>query len=208
MVNFIALIGWNPGTDEELFTMDELVESFSLEGVQKSGGVFDEVKLRWINHHYLKKKNKSLLLDGLAAHVSEDLLAVFKNSTAAFEDLIERTEVLSDASRMEEGGEFAYYLEQPRYESEGLIWKKGTKEDTEEHLKKVSELLSVVNEFTAENTKEALWDYATEQGRGDVLWPLRYALSGREKSPDPFVLCEILGRDETLKRVSIALKEL
>ncbi|NQV88276.1 MAG: glutamate--tRNA ligase, partial [Parcubacteria group bacterium] len=64
------------------------------------------------------------------------------------------------------------------------------------------------NDFTKENIKNAIWDYATKEGRGSVLWPMRYALSGKEKSPDPFVLAEILGKKETEERLKIALDRL
>lgn len=102
-------------------------------------------------------------------------------------------------------------MSEPVYEAEKLsTWKAASKEETIEHLKKAIELLSnLPNEaIEANEAKELLWPYAEEKGRGNVLWPIRYALSGKDKSPDPFVCAGILGKAATLKRLETGLQSL
>jgi exopolyphosphatase/guanosine-5'-triphosphate,3'-diphosphate pyrophosphatase len=95
------------------------------------------------------------------------------------------------------------------YESEKLIWKKSDREKTIQHLEKVREIISENEEKNnPDEVKELLWNYAEEVGKGDVLWPTRYALSGRDKSPDPFTLISILGKEKTIQRIKNAINKL
>ena len=95
------------------------------------------------------------------------------------------------------------------YPVELLLWKKNPdKAKAREHLTKIKELLVAIDQFTAEAVKTALWPYAEANGKGDVLWPLRVALTGQEKSPDPFVSAAILGKSEALKRIDAAISVL
>ena len=119
---------------------------------------------------------------------------------------MERIEVISDIDTLIESGELSFFFETPEYETAALLWKKS--EDLNEmkvHLEKVRERIEPLNTFTVESIKEVVWDYATEAGRGNVLWPFRYALSGQDKSPDPFEIAEILGKEETLARIDTAV---
>lgn len=210
LINYLALLGWNPGTEEEVFTMEELIERFSLDQVQKGGAIFDEARLRWFNTEHLRKKSKDELLALITDREILDtkVIDMLSRSDALFRDLSERLEVLADIDRMDMDGEFDYLTERPSYDPEKLVWKKGTPESARTHLAQIISLLGEVSDFTEEKTKEAVWGYATEAGRGDVLWPMRYALSGRDKSPDPFVLADALGREETLARLQEALSKL
>ncbi len=163
MVNYLALLGWNPGTDQEIFIMEELIKEFSLEKIQKSGAIFDEKKLEWVNREHLKRlppeEQKALLLEKIK---DEDYI---------------KSALTLDISK--------------------ICWKDTGIEDTKKHLERVRELVG---------DDDAIMKYAEKAGRGSVLWPLRYALSGLEVSPDPFTLLEILGRDESLKRIEKAIK--
>jgi hypothetical protein len=95
-------------------------------------------------------------------------------------------------------------LNAPDIDQAKLAWKTENVEQAKAHLAKTMELLQAYNgNWNAEGVKSALWDYAESAGRGNVLWPMRYALSGRDKSPDPFVLADILGKDETLRRIQL-----
>jgi glutamyl/glutaminyl-tRNA synthetase len=105
-------------------------------------------------------------------------------------------------------GEIQYFFKKPEIKKEALVWKKGgTEKEATENLSIISEILEKLSEkdFTAEKVKNAIWKTAEEKGRGNVLWPLRVSLSGKEKSPDPFILCEIFGREETLRRIADAI---
>ena len=169
IINFLALLGWHPENDQELFGLEELVTEFQLERVQKGGAVFDQKKLDWFNRHYVQ------------------ILPPEKQR-----EYWERALVRD--------GEFNYFAGQPTYAKELL--------KNQIHFAKLQELLGVLPEdnFSTEKIKATIWDYATEVGRGEVLWPMRVALSGRDKSPDPFTLAATLGKEETLKRLAYAAK--
>lgn len=203
LVNFLALIGWNPGNDREFFTLDELCKEFSLEKVQKSSGVFDAKKLNWMNKEYIKKlppeKIDLLVLERIPENIKrlQKFNEVYEKILPLIVDRIER---FDEVTKMFESGDLDYFYGTPTYEKAML------KNLT--HLPKVVELLIALNvdNFTAENIKAALWDFATEAGRGEVLWPMRVALSGKQKSPDPFTLADVLGREETIARLNMAIK--
>lgn len=209
LINYLALLGWNPGTDEELFTLPELIERFDFGGIQKSGAVFDIEKLRWFNREYVKKLSaddfKKEARDRLPKKMTSLLSEV--DPEGRFERLLptiqDRTTILSDITRDAESGEydFAFFASEPLPEM--VAWKKdASPKDALPRLEKLAEILGTLPSFpSADEAKEAIWNYAEQEGRGEVLWPLRVALSGREKSPDPFTIISILGRDEALKRV-------
>lgn len=210
MANFLALIGWNPGGEEEIFSVQELIKEFSLEKVQKGGGVFNIEKLDWINKEHIKHLPKQVLEQLIEESIPDDVKKLKGYGKEMLLKIIpiitERIAKFSDIKEMAEAGELEYFFGQPEYEPEGLVWKKSNKEDTKKRLEKLQTLLHKIDkdQFTEIVVKEAVWDYAEKEGRGDVLWPMRFALSGRDKSPDPFVLAEVLGEEETLKRLKIA----
>lgn len=212
LLNFLALIGWNPGNDLELMSLDEMIEKFDLSAVQKSGAIFDKTKLDWMNKEYLKKGLEK------GEITAKDILpeAFMKNRgshqiKALFDTLFERIHRTNELSELVEKGEYLYFIQRPEYEASSLLWKKAPDAKiTSSRLEKVRELLESIpsDKFTKDETKNALWDFATKEGRGEVLWPLRFSLSGKAESPDPFTLCEILGKDETLNRIKIAIQKL
>jgi hypothetical protein len=119
---------------------------------------------------------------------------------AGLADVIaDRIEVFSDIDALIEGGEMEYFFEAPSLDPAKLVWKNSTKEETLEHLSKLSELIGKGGDIMA---------YAEEKGKGNVLWPLRYALSGKDRSPDPFSLIKVLGKEESASRVSSAIASL
>ena|SRR3989344_1927607 len=117
---------------------------------------------------------------------------------------------LSDLGEMEREGELGFFFKAPDYEAKELLWKgKGESSSAAGHLRKIKEIVdSLGEEFSAEEAKSTVWPYAEEAGRGDVLWPMRYSLSGKERSPDPFVIASTLGKTETLKRLETAIEKL
>lgn len=208
IINYVAMLGWNPGTDQEFFTIDELIKEFSLEKIQKGGAVFDVEKLKWFNKHYMDKLDRAVMIEEIekrmiGTDISKDML------DRLVPTLIERISVFSDIDEMKEKGELLMYTSGPEYEKESLIWKTSTQKETLENLKKVLEIFESKDDFSSKDTiKEYVWDYAEEKGRGNVLWPLRYALSGKDKSPDPFDLTYILGKNIAIERIKYALKKL
>lgn len=209
LINYLAFLGWNPGTEEELFTLDELIERFSIDKLQKSGAIFDEIKMRWFNHEHLKKLSDQEFTERLAAFAGETPLPPYLGHILSL--VRERSQTLGEALQALTDGEFAFMEDTIAYEPALLL--KGAKVDAtaaKQHLQKVAEMLEGIdpNDFTAEGTKEVIFPYATEQGRSGVLWPMRVALSGKEKSPDPFTLCALIGKEKTLERIAQASRVL
>lgn len=202
LLNYLALLGWNPGGTEEVFTLKELVSRFSLDRVHKGGAVFDIEKLKWFNFEHLKRLSDTEYGARLRAFAGREF-------DARLVPLIkERAQTLKEAADLLDEYNF---LGEITYEPELLLNKgKITKEDASKHLQALSGLLGSLEdgELTPERVKEVVMPYADEQGRGAVLWPLRVALSGREKSPDPFTLVALIGRDEALTRIAKALDSL
>ncbi len=209
LVNYLALLGWNPGTDEELFTLDELIKRFDLAGIQKSAAIFSVEKLRWFNREYIKQMPEADFDREVRARLPERLTALLESDeyqgrfARLLPTLRERTVVLSDISRDSEAGEYDFTFFPPKPMPTFLAWKgDSSPQDARPRLQRIAELLETLPEYpSTEETKTALWDYAEREGKGAVLWPLRVALSGEEKSPDPFTIAAILGRDETLRRI-------
>lgn len=210
ILNYLALLGWHPGTDQEFFTKEELIERFELSQIQKSGAMFDEVKLQWFNREYLLRVDSEQFTASSKKYFSASLLEKLEK-TGRLETLMpiirERIETLGDIRDMEAAGEFAYFVETPAYEKEQLLWKKEPDSiATRARLEEAVRLLESVEEahWNMHSVKKALWDFAEAEGKGNVLWPTRVALTGRNQSPDLFTVAGILGKDETIARVNTA----
>ena len=208
LLNFLALLGWNPGGDQEIISMDEMIEKFSLEKIQKAGAIFNPEKLLWFNRQYLLKLSDTDFIEKASPFLPEWLGSksdIFKRLLPILRD---KTHKLSDLTQVfEKGNELFFVKELPAYDSKLLLWK--NQPDTvltRTYLLKSRELLETIpdDQFTADTIKDTLWKYAEEKGRGDVLWPLRVALTGQEKSPDPFTSAFILEKAESLTRIEKA----
>ncbi|MBL7045262.1 MAG: glutamate--tRNA ligase [Parcubacteria group bacterium] len=215
LVNYMALLGWNPGTDRELFTLEKLIEEFKLENIQKGGAAFDIEKLNWFNREYIKRMSEDEVFENVKENLPTSIINMSEYSDAILRKIIpiisERMNVFGDIKQMSDDGELDYYFKNPEYNAKDLLWKQDTDLKTSsEHLKKIASLLEGINEndFIQDSVKEVVWGYAEEKGKGSVLWPMRYALSGRDKSPDPFALAEVLGKDETIYRLNNAINKI
>lgn len=198
--NFIAFLGWNPGTEKEIYSMEKLVKDFSLKKIQKSGAIFNIVRLDWLNKEYIKKANPDELKEWIKPYIPEPDFKIINL-------LKERINKLSDIKSLYDDGELNYFLKQPEYEKEKLLWREEKDlNNTKNILEKVIDIIKNIDEknFTQEDIKTAVWPYTEEKGRGNVLWPLRMALTGLDKSPDPLIISEILGKKEVLKRLEYA----
>jgi glutamyl/glutaminyl-tRNA synthetase len=118
--------------------------------------------------------------------------------------ITERMNCFSDIVTMASAGELDYYISAPEIDLEKLSWKGEGNDLAKQHITEAITLLTLLNsnEWNAESVKTAIWAYAETAGRGNVLWPIRFALSGRDKSPDPFTLAAILGKGETIARLT------
>lgn len=206
LLNFLALLGWNPGDDREILSKKELIKEFSLQKVQKGGAIFNIEKLNWMNKEYW--------VDGKVKQIAEDLSHSEIGKTLGTEQVVRLSATV--ASRIEyrgqvraliEAGELDYIPRLPAYDARRLLWnKKPDKTDARKHIETIIKMLDSTKELeTEEDVKSMLFPYAEKEGRGEVLWPLRFALSGQEKSLDPFNLIAILGKTESVARLKKAL---
>ena len=210
MVNFLALIGWNPGTDQEVFSMEELIETFSIEKIQKSGGAFNEEKLLWMNKQHLQKCDPNTQATYVEAALPERIRNLPDYSQERLwrllPSIIERVHITGEITEAAQAGEYDWAFSTPEVSIEMIKWKQDDSfEDALPRLKKAAELLAEADFDSPETIKTALWDYAEEVGKGQLLWPLRVTLTGQERSPDPFTCAWVIGKEDTLKRIKTLL---
>ncbi len=205
ILNFVVLMGWNPGTDQEFFTLDEMVNLFDITKVQKGGAVFNVEKLNWINRHYIREMSPDAQLAEIVkyAPAGTDVQKLAKVQPV----IIDHIQTFGDIPAMFESGELSFFFTAPEYDASRLVWKNDERATTARHLTHVSRCLEPLSDesFSQDTVKAAVWEYAETEGKGNVLWPFRFALTGADKSPDPFTVAGILGKKETLARLSHAL---
>lgn len=207
IVNFLALLGWrsakNP--DQEIFTTDELINEFDIKKIQKAGAIFNIEKLGWLNAQYIKQTDSDSLAEKLKDFIPEKWYADKSILIGAISAEKERMKKLSDFKNLA-----GFFFESPDYETQLLIWEATTKEQTANNLKIIKTEIEKTEEsdFNKKKLEDIIMPFTEIWGRGELLWPLRAALSGRESSPGPFEIMEVLGKEETLKRLDIALKKL
>ncbi len=231
LINFLALLGWNPTGDKELFTREELVKLFDLKKVNRSGAVMNIEKLNWMNNQYIRAMSEEdylkmcadkglYALPGWNADQSQEersamwekaAVTIKRQQQKAVLSVIERVETLLDIpARVSELNLYKDHLD---YSGVNIVWKKSTKEATQEYLTAARSYLSAKDQawFEDRPTIEAdlrAWIAEKAWSNGDVLWPLRVALSGQEKSPSPFDFLWIFGKDRSLTRIDDALVSL
>ena len=211
MVNFLAFIGWNPGTDDELFSMSELIEQFSIDKIHKSGAVFNEEKLLWMNKQYVQRLNADAFYTYAKNALPSTLYNNVDTNPKPFQKLLpaiqERVRTKSDVTEAAREGEYDYLYTAPTLTAEQLKWKKDP--DTSALSSRLMALQTALTASPAfaspEAVKETVWPLTDTFGTGEVLWPFRISLTGRERSPDPFISAYALGKEETLHRLSTAL---
>ena len=217
IVNFLALIGWNPGDEREIFSKEELVKEFSLERIQKSAGIFNTERLDWYNGQYIRKTETKKLAEMLLEYLPENWKKIAVENYPYWIKIVElEKNRIAKLLDIKEG--IGYFFSEPEYAKEILLWKPASRqggkepdlENTKKHLEEVVKLLSGLSEgeFSLDEIKEAVWNYAEKEGRGNVLWPMRAALTGLEKSPDPFAVAGVLGKEKTIKRLTYAIEKI
>jgi glutamyl-tRNA synthetase len=202
-VNMLAFLGWNPGTDQEIFSMDELVEVFSLERVGKSGSKFDPAKARWFNHQYLLKRDDKEVA-GLF-----DLILKDRGIHEPLEKVTKIVSLVKDRVSFvhEMWDQTVFFFKTPREYDEKLVQKKW-KEDTPDILLKVTDVLKNLEPFTIESIDKALHDYMEEHevGAGKLMIALRLSLVGAGMGPDLKEIMVLLGKEEVIARIKNAIE--
>jgi len=209
LLNFLALLGWNPGTDNEIFSVADFIKDFSLEKVQKSGAIFDFAKLDWMNGEYIRQKSVKELAELVKPFLEKSgVFQVLSNQLPVTDDYLEKIIALEQPrlKKLSEIGERTdYFFKDPEYDKELLRWKKMADEELCLSLDKSIQIVSDTNlEFTRLALEKRFLEEIGTGDKGSVLWPLRAALSGKKASPGPFELMDVLGQEETLKRLKRA----
>jgi nondiscriminating glutamyl-tRNA synthetase len=239
LINFMAFLGWNPGTDKEIFSLDSLIKEFSMERVQKGGAVFNIKRLDYLNGCYIREKSLKeitklcipyLIESGLITPIPEaqktvtnigflgtsgvDFSNKFKVNDTGKEitfDHLEKIislyqERLKKLSEISELTDF-FFKKEISYEKDLLMWKSYTQEEIKASLDKSEKILSEIKEWNKENIAKILLEESKKIGEGDrgyLLWPLRASLTGKKASASPFEVSEVIGKEESLKRIKIA----
>ncbi len=220
LVNFMAFLGWHPGTEREVFSLPELIEEFSIERVHKGGAIFNLDRLNWLNGYYIRhldpinlsKRCLPYLKRGkLIKKTAEKEYEVIKTGEKISLDLLRKIIGL-EQERMKKLNEIEkltklFFVDKLNYDKKLLLWEDMKAREAKDNLEAVLEIISQISRFDKEALKEEIMPLAKERGTGRVLWPLRVALSGRPASPGPFEIMEVLGKKKSAKRIKQALKK-
>ena len=202
MVNFLAFLGWNPGTEQEIFNLDELIEAFDLKKVNKSGARFDPDKIKWFNHHYMQEQHNEELADAFKNQHTE-LAEIDSGYISMVIELIkERATFVSDFWDLSH-----FFFNAPTSYDEKASTK-ALKDDTKALMSKLVEIINTIEDFSVENMQTEIkgWITSNEIGFGKVMMPLRLALVGALQGPDVFDIMYMIGKAETVKRIENVIK--
>lgn len=203
VVNFLALLGWNPGTEQEIFTLDELVNLFNLEKCSKAGAKFDYKKCQWFNHAYILQKSPeeiaSLFAPAVAGNGVEESM---ERITEVVRMMKDRVTFISELWPL-----CSFFFIAPHTYDEKTV-KKRWKEYSPQQMKELKILLSTLDDFSIEAQEKAVMAWIEDKGYklGDVMNAFRLCLVGEGKGPGMFDISAFLGKDETLRRLDAAIK--
>ena len=208
VINYVALLGWSPGGEQEIFSLDELKEIFNLQGISKSPAIFDIEKLRYFNAEYIRAMTEEEFADAARSFIR---MAV-KNPSINPDDIApllhQRTEVLGEIPE-----KLDFFDSLPEYEPEIFIHQKSksTKETSADVLEKIIPAFEALPEWNDEGLLAAMTVLTETMGvkKSVVMWPVRIAAAGKTVTPGGAVeICRILGRDETIRRLKLGLDKL
>lgn len=203
VVNFLALLGWNDGTDQELFSLEELAQKFDLNRVHKAGAKFDPEKNKWFNHQYLQKQSDESLANAFAPILVEKGISTALDVIKIVSLIKERANFVSDFWELSD-----YFFVAPTSYDEKAA--KNWKEETPNLMQQLISVLENIGDFTSVNIETVVKDWMTknEIGMGKVMQPFRLSLVGALKGPHLFDIVELIGKDETIKRLEKAIATL
>ena len=203
VVNFLALLGWNDGTDQEIFSLEELAEKFDLNRVHKAGAKFDPEKNKWFNHQYLQQQSDDSLADAFKNELANKNISTTLDVTKIVFLLKERADFVADFWELAD-----YFFVAPTSYDEKAS--KNWKEETPNLMQQLISVLENIGDFTSVNIETIVKDWMTknEIGMGKVMQPFRLSLVGALKGPHLFDIVELIGKDETIKRLEKAIANL
>ncbi len=205
VVNFLALLGWNPGSEQEMFTLEELVRAFSIERCGKSGAKFDFEKAKWFNHKYIQETSNDVLADLFAPTLAEKNISFDKNYTAKVIGLVKER-----VNFVKEFWEQASFFFTAPVEYDEKTVKKRWKAETPKQMEELGEMLKSIPDFSPEAQEHAVksWIEQKQYGSGAILNAFRLALVGEAKGPHLFDISAAIGKEETLKRLKNAINRI
>ncbi|HOI59854.1 MAG TPA: glutamate--tRNA ligase [Candidatus Pacearchaeota archaeon] len=202
IINFIAFLGWNPGTEKEIYSMDELIQDFSIEKISKSGAVFNIDKLDWMNGIYIRNIDIDELTQKCLPYLKQKEGIDNKKVVKAYRDRLKKLSEITEITSY-------LYEEELNYDKNLLIWKDMTVEEVKDSLKKALQLVENVEDISSENIQKQLVEEAKKAPSvGSFMWPLRVSLSGKKASAGPAEIIEIIGKEKSIKRINQAINSL
>lgn len=208
VINFVALLGWNPGDNQEIFSLEELAKAFDYRNINKAPAVFDTKKLRWMNGEYIKKLSIEEFHNTALPYYKEVIFNENIDLMKISELLHTRTEVLTEIPGM-----IKFFQELPDYDIAIYTHKKmkTNPENSLENLQKVLPILEALEDWSLDSIHNTVFSLIKELEikNGQMLWPIRTALSGEQFTPGgAFELADILGKEESLRRIKIGIEKL
>ena len=203
MVNYLTFLGFNPGGEKEVYTREELIKVFDLTKIQRSGAQWSDDKLNWLNKEHIKLLPKEEIEKNILEQLPENMC-----NLKLVPLILERISKWGDVKDMIARGELNLFFKAPEYDKSKLIYKNTSSEKIKKNLELAIKILTDLDEnnFSQENIKNALMTVADKlDSRGELLHPVRFALSGLDKSPDPFIIASIIGKNETISRLQKAI---
>ena len=203
VINFLALLGWNDGTEQEIFSLEELVQKFDLNRIHKAGAKFDPEKNKWFNHQYLQKQSDVSLAESFKVILDKKGISTSLDLTKVVSLIKERAHFVNEFWDLAD-----YFFDAPTSYDEKAA--KNWKEETPVLMQQVISELNKIEDFTSVNIETLLkeWMTANEIGMGKVMQPLRLSLVGALKGPHLFDIIEMIGKAETVKRIEKAIASL
>jgi glutamyl-tRNA synthetase len=204
-INMLAFLGWNPGTEQEIFSLDELVQSFDLNRVSKSGAKFSPDKASWFQQQYMQTKQDALLTDLYIPILSEKGITKEKEYVQKVVSHIkERAIFVADFWELSS----FFFVAPTEYDAKAS--KKNWKEDTSELMQELISIISSIEDFTSEQTEKEIKEWISEKeiGFGKVMQPLRLSMVGKLAGPHLFDIIAMIGKEETVHRIKNAIKKL
>ena len=216
LINFMAFLGWNPGTEKEIYWLTSLIKEFSLEKVQKGGAIFNTKRLDYLNGFYIRQKSIEKLTElCLPYFIKAELIIkqdekfkiketkkeisfeILKRIVSIYQKRLKKLSEISELTNF-------FFRDKLKYDRDLLRWKEMSDKEVKESLDKLEKILSKIKkeDFNKENLENILMIEAEKGGdRGVLLWPLRVALTNKQTSASPFEIAEILGKEKTIKRI-------
>ena len=209
LLNFMAFLGWHPGSEKEIFSLEELAREFSMEKMNKSNAIFDIEKLNWFNGQYIRQMDLDELTKKCLPYLHQgqslkslgtvpDNFEYLKKIVALEKERLKKLSEIGELTKF-------FFVDKLDYAPELLIWKKLSLGEVKNNLEILEKALVKISDFDKKTLESVLTPLTEKHGVGDLLWPLRVALTGEKASPGPYEVMEVLGKKRTLKRIKEAV---